>query len=1025
MPGLYEYTISMNDKASGTLQKLTGSSYETVNRFVQLQDKTDSLRRHISDFGNGISSLKQKIDILQSERDLIDPQNLPKIQQYNREIAALNGQITDLETTTGGSKMGKNLKDAFNQVPGAAMLTNPIVLAGAGVAAVGKLGVSWGEGMAKINATAQLPKEGLDALSSEIKKLGINAGANLSKVPDAYEKIISQTGDVALSTDILATSLQGAKAGFTDVDVVAAAVGQSLSAIGKGKETAAEVMDVLFASKRVGAGEFADFANNIPSLIASGQNVGATFREVSGAFAYMTGKGNDASSSTMLLQNAFTALGKSEITGGLKAAGVEVYDAEGKMRGILPIMEDLSGVMNGMSDKERSDFLESIGLRDAQAKQAFSVLTNDTDKLREAMNATANASGELQAALDNTDNPANKMREAWAKIQGIGLSLSVVVLSVLNPALNLLGALLAPIGAIAESIGTAWMWWTNAIQQGNPFIIAITTALGVLTAVVVAHNLWLQKEVIWTKAANQANGIKNSITKVSTALQWAYNSAAAIGGAVMTWLKKRIEGVRGAMVGNSLATGLMTIAMGAAAFAARAFGVSIRAMGKAIYSVPIIGWIAAAISALIALFTLLWNRSEKFRGFLFGLWGSVKAIFHNIGVFMGIVYQNLIKPVFDWIGEKITWLKDTVLAPMGSFFAGVWEGIASGLDGLGQRFSGVWDWITGILERVGLRFTSFWEFTKSLFMLGAKILFWPFTLLFKLFPDLGAWIEEKVWGPIKAVFEKITQRIGKLIEPIKKVWGKLFKGEEYKDVSTAYTEGDEKGKQHFRDEKASKAKKDSGGIGDLMANIDGESGASKLDISSFSMDKGQPQGQPQGKQNKLGSRDENTPALGVPTYNQSSNYTAIAAKFGSIPATIDGTEAKTENTTDKPVKSIATRVDEISGSLKKMAAAVALPVALTIGAANAAPVQPENDLFAHMAQTSEVYDSGANAGEVGREAINRVSTAKIDHGKTITIDRFTDKIEIHIHASTTQAGKEVAENVRYEVEKALAEILNV
>ena len=69
---------------------------------------------------------------------------------------------------------------------------------GLALLAVGKLGVSWEEGMAKINATAQLPQKELDKLSTKIKRLGIDAGANLSFVPIAYEKILSQTGDVAV-----------------------------------------------------------------------------------------------------------------------------------------------------------------------------------------------------------------------------------------------------------------------------------------------------------------------------------------------------------------------------------------------------------------------------------------------------------------------------------------------------------------------------------------------------------------------------------------------------------------------------------------------------------------------------------------------------------------------------------------------------------------------------------------------------------------------------------------------------------
>lgn len=915
MPGLYEYTISMNDKASGTLQKLTGSSFEAVQKFVQLDDKTNALKNHIADFGNGILSLKQKIDILQGEKELIDSSNLTQIRQYNKEIASLNSQINKLETDTGGSKIGKNLKDAVSQIPGAGLLANPLVMAGAGIAAVGKLSVSWEEGMAKINATAQLPQDQLDSLSKKIKDLGVDAGADLSKVPDAYEKIISQTGDVALSTDILATSLKGAKAGFTDVDVVAAAVGQSLSAIGKGKETAAEVMDVLFAAKRVGAGEFSDFANNIPSLIASGQNVGATFREVSGAFAYMTGKGNDASSSTMLLQNAFTALGKSEITGGLKAAGVEVYDTEGKMRGLLPIMTDLSKLMNDMSDQQRSDFLESIGLKDAQAKQAFSVLTNDTNKLKEAMDATANASGELQAALENTNNPANKMKESWAKIQGIALSLSGVVLAVLNPVLTVLGGLLSGVAWVVNSVGTAWSWWTGLLMQGNPWIVGLTILLGGLAAVLAINWAWSQKDAI--------------MTGINTAAKWVHATATAL-----------LTGATWAQV-------------------AAQWG-----LNTAFLASPIT-WVVVGVMALIGAFVAAWNYSEKFRGAMYGIWEVMKG------------FGNIIK---EFVIDRI-------------------KGIFSGLGSLASAFG----------KLVKLDFS------------GAK------DDAVKGLADLSG-----------------TNAIKNAVDSGKELGGKFKAG--YAD-----------GVANFQADKAKKDKPK--GLEVAMPEM-----PAAPDMSNFNYDelmaKLNPDKKKKGEKDKKAKKDD-TLSLGTPQdYNQTGLYGAINQKFGAqvdMAMTGASTGSATNDPKDKPVITMASRVDEISMSLKRMAAAAAIPVALGVGAGNVAanePLLPQGadsalskttaqmvaptktdallDSFDYTSQmiSNDSYDNSTlNTNEItnnrtdGRSSVSTVNNT--DQGKNIRIDRFTDKIEIHIHTSDTEAGKAVADNVRDEVEKALAEILNV
>ena len=70
-----------------------------------------------------------------------------------------------------------------------------------------------------------------------------------------------------------------------------------------------------------------------------------------------------------------------------------------------------------------------------------------------------------------------------------------------------------------------------------------------------------------------------------------------------------------------------------------------RAVSVAIMNIPIIGWIAAAIAALIAVGVYFWNTSVKFRAVLKGLWAAFKAVFSGIG--------KLAKNTFGAIGDLI------------------------------------------------------------------------------------------------------------------------------------------------------------------------------------------------------------------------------------------------------------------------------------------------------------------------------------------------------------------------------------
>lgn len=70
-----------------------------------------------------------------------------------------------------------------------------------------------------------------------------------------------------------------------------------------------------------------------------------------------------------------------------------------------------------------------------------------------------------------------------------------------------------------------------------------------------------------------------------------------------------------------------------------------RAVSIAIMNIPIIGWITAAIAALIAVGVYFWNTSVKFRAVLKGLWAAFKAVFVGIG--------QLAKQTFGAIGDLI------------------------------------------------------------------------------------------------------------------------------------------------------------------------------------------------------------------------------------------------------------------------------------------------------------------------------------------------------------------------------------
>lgn len=579
MANTIEYIFSLQDKMSAKIGNITVNSDRMLGKFADLEKKTLSVNRTFNETGRTLGSLREKIAFLQAEREWIPAENIEGIRAYNREMKKLNKEINKLESLNGG-KFKKWSKEAFAAMPGANLISNPLVAGGAALGFAGKSAMNFDEGMAKVNITAQLDEKGLSDLSNRLKKLAKDNHTEIEVAPAGLEKIISQVGDADLSMQILDASLKGSKAGFTDLDTVSGALAQSLSVIGKENTNAKEVLDTFFAAKRVGAGEFADFARYMPGLIAGASNMGINFKEVAGTFAYMTGKGQSAERAAVLMENAFSMLGKSDVRGKMEKAGIKVFDEQGKMRGMVDIFTDLKGVLDGMTDEQKSSILEKFGLVDKEAKNAFALMTSDLGKFKEAMDATANSTGETDKALLFSQNSIQKVTQLWNDFKNMGTAVGTIILPVINVGLDVLSLAINGLSFLLDSLIGLFSWWSEQLQTGNPIIWGITAAITALSAALLINYARSNAVFLLTKAKVIWDGIQAVATWGLTAAQWALNTA--------------------------------------------------------FLACPLT-WIVFAIGAVVGIVVACWNKFEGFRQFIFSMWETIK-------VFGSILMDSIVEP---------------------------------------------------------------------------------------------------------------------------------------------------------------------------------------------------------------------------------------------------------------------------------------------------------------------------------------------------------------------------------------------
>lgn len=447
-----------------------------------------------------------KIQLLLDLKDRIS-------QGLNRAKTAVSEASEEMKKKLGGLKnyWVDAFKEMREQIPAfdqaVKFITNPI---GAAVTVVTGLGgaiksvvssaMDWQKGMAEINVTAGLSREELEKLSKTMLDIGSKNVAPLEEVPTAFNKIISAglTANDALAA--LDPTLKAAKAGFVDIETVAKAGVNVMNSSGRDINA---VYDILFGTLQKGAASMGEIAAYLPTVVPVARNAGASLEETAGAFAFMTAQGQSASAAATLLNGAFNSLSNPKLLGNFKTMGVEIYDAQGKMRPMGDIIETLANKLDGLSDKEKAAKLSSLGL-DQTSASAFAVMTQDVQKFKATLDGTANSTGALSAAYKNSMTAADQWGIALNNIKAVAIKIGQAFLPIITKTGEWAAAITSGIiPAIKGVVEWCKEWWPVLAMLAVGFVAMNVNNIAA-TASLIAHSV---------------------ATKACAAAQWLLNAA--------------------------------------------------------------------------------------------------------------------------------------------------------------------------------------------------------------------------------------------------------------------------------------------------------------------------------------------------------------------------------------------------------------------------------------------------------------------------------------------------------------------
>lgn len=353
-----------------------------------------------------------------------------------------------------------------------------------------------------------------------------------------------------------------------------------------------------------------------------------SFEETNAAIQVLDKAGKKGAEGGVALRNVMMILSRGrflpkETLEELQAAGVDVGLLTDKTRTLAERLEPLKAVL-----KDSALFSQLFGMENSNAAMA---LVQGIDEIRRYEGAITGTNTAVEQAGIIMESYNERLSRVRARFDDLKISLFnasgdwgiwvEVVVSSLVP-LAQMTPLLIGIGkgiAFIRTLNFAGMW-RSTIGAMSGAILSLRM-----------YNCYLSTARSGLGFGRNTSGHRRRGAVASVGL---WSGIKALGAFVLSLVT---GGTASATFAGIASAGFATFKLAAVT--------ACRAVSAAIMSIPIVGWIAAAVAALVAVGVHFWNTSVKFRATLKGLWASFKAVFSGI--------WELAKNVFGGIGDLI------------------------------------------------------------------------------------------------------------------------------------------------------------------------------------------------------------------------------------------------------------------------------------------------------------------------------------------------------------------------------------
>ncbi len=531
--------------------------------------------------------------------------------------------------------------------------------------------------MRAVRAVTGATEAQFQSLREEAKRLGRTTSFTAGQVAEA----MTELGRAGFKPEAILSSTEAvlalARATSTELPRATEIAGAALRGFALPVDQMARVTDVLTATANGSAQTLEDLFEAMKPVAPIAAEAGASIEETAAAIAVLANNGIKGSLAGNALARAYKNLTNESKQAELRKFGVEAVDAQGNLRPLADILNDLAKATKGLGSAQRLSIFETLfgrgqaaALKLASSAEAFDELQ---DKIKNSAGLAAKTAEEMDAGIGGS------FRKLLSAVEGIAIAIGE--------------AIQKPVRRAADAITKISGWITTLINQNQKLVITILK----LTAVMIGIGIAL---VIAGVAIIAIGAVFGSLAAIITGV------GAAIGvlGTVLAALLSPIGLVLAAVIGIG---GAILISSGAGAEALNWLGDQFHTL-KAIVT-KVVGGMADALAAgdvelaaqiLWLSIKLVW---EKGIAAINAAWLEAKRFF--ISTAQQMWFGALAAAQIGFHAIEVAWIETT------SFLSKTWTNFASG-------FKKIWETATSFVAKRMLEIQGL--FDSSLDVKAAK-----------------------------------------------------------------------------------------------------------------------------------------------------------------------------------------------------------------------------------------------------------------------------------------------------------------